>query len=196
MHFRIEALWCLHIAEVPDVRHDHQARARDRVVERLRHYLKQNQPQHCQSDIVDICQVDLVRLEKAIQDHGGGDDQHDAEFIEKIRPLLRDEHLDSAIRKAFVILKERLVTKFGLSPTLDGADLVNAVFGTKGTLAGQIPDADRQAMRDLLAGLYGVFRNHYGHRDVEPSWFDAASVLGIVDWALRAIDQYPTPVQQ
>lgn len=158
----------------------------------LRHYLKQNQPQHCRSDIIDICQVNLVRLEKAIQDHAGDDDQHDAEFIEKIRPLLRNEQLDSAIRKAFVMLKERLVTKFDLSPTLEGEELANAVFGTKGALAGQIPEADRQAMRNLLAGLYGAFRNHYGHRDVEPAWFDAASVLGMIDWALRTIDEYPS----
>ena len=159
----------------------------------LGYYLKLNQPENCRDDIGTICRVDLPRLERAIQDHAGDDDQHDAEFVERIGPLLRDQHLDSAVRRAFVLLKERLVRKFGLAPELDGANLVNAVFGDRGVLAGQIPDPERQAMRDLLAGLYGVFRNHYGHRDVEPGWFDAASVLGMIDLTLRTIDRYPAP---
>jgi hypothetical protein len=157
----------------------------------LGYYLKQNQPDNCRKDIVDVCQVDLPRLEAAIQDQAGDEDRHDAEFVEKIRPLLRDQHLDSAVRRAFVILKERLVEKFGLAPELDGSDLVNAVFGRRGVLAGQISDQELQAMRDLLSGLYGMFRNRYGHRDIEPSWFDAAAVLGMIDWALRTIEQYP-----
>ena len=162
----------------------------------LGYYLKQDQPEHCRDDIRDVCRVDLPRLERAIQDHAGDDDQHDAEFVERIGPLLRDQHLDSAVRRAFVLLKERLVRKFGLAPELDGANLVNAVFGDRGVLAGQIPDPERQGMRDLLAGLYGVFRNRYGHRDVEPGWFEAASVLGMIDLTLRTIDQYPDPANR
>lgn len=134
----------------------------------LGYYLKQNHPEHCRDDIRDICQIDLPRLERAIQDHTADVSQHDSEFLERVGPLIRDQHLDSAVRLAFVILKERLVRKFDLSPELDGADLANTVFGTNGPLAGQINDAERRAMRNLLDGLYGVFRNRYGHRDVQP----------------------------
>ena len=158
----------------------------------LGYYLKQDQPERCRDDINDVFRVDLPRLEKAIQDHAGDGNQHDPEFLEKIGPLLRDRHLDSAVRKAFVILKERLAKKLGLAPELDGADLVNAAFGGKGVLVGQISEAERQAMRDLLSGLYGVFRNYHGHRDIDPAWFDAAAVLGMIDWALRKIDKYPS----
>ena len=45
-------------------------------------------------------------------------------------------------------------------------------------------------MRDLLVGLFGVFRNRYSHRDVEPAWSEPAAVLGMVNWALRSVDDY------
>jgi hypothetical protein len=157
----------------------------------LRYYLEQNQIEKCRQDIKNICRLDVPKLEQAVRAEVGSEDQHDPEFIEKIGPLLRDQHLDSAIRRAFVILKERLVKRFELNQNLDGSELVNAVFGKTGVLAGRIPEWEQRGMRDLLNGLYGMFRNPYGHRDIDPGWFEAAAVLGLIDWVLKKIDTLP-----
>ncbi len=156
----------------------------------LNYWLELNQKQNCESDICDICQRDLPALKKAFYEWSAGPQHYDAEFSEKIVPLLENHHLDSAVRKAFVLLKERLVRAFGAHPELDGPELVNAVFGQKGTLAGKIPDPDREAMRDLLAGLYRSFRNRYSHNDVAPEWYEVEAVLSMMNWALRTLDRY------
>src|SRR5690606_17354317 len=128
----------------------------------LQYYLEQDAQESCVNDISDILKFDLPHVEKTLRSRIKNDDSYDAEFAEKIGPLIRDQHFDSAIRRAFVILKERLVKRFDLTSNLDGNDLVNAVFGTKGVLTGHIPEQDQRAMRDLLVGLYGTFRNRYG----------------------------------
>lgn len=148
----------------------------------LTYYLERGEPQHCRRDIDQICQVDVPKLEKTLQTQ-----HYDVEFATKLAPLLTAGHWDSAVRKGCVLLKERLVQVFDLASEKDGADLVNAAF-KQGPLAGKILEAERQAMRDLLAGLYGTFRNRYSHADIDPAWFEAAAVLGMINWALRAID--------
>jgi hypothetical protein len=39
-------------------------------------------------------------------------------------------------------------------------------------------------MRNLLAGLYGLFRNTLDHHDVDVPWHEAEAVIGMVNWAL------------
>jgi hypothetical protein len=89
-----------------------------------------------------------------------------------------------------VLLKERLVAAFQASPDLDGSRLVNELFGAKGRLAGKMPDADREAMRNLLDGLYGVVRNPLAHSNENIEWYEAEAILSMVNWALRWIEQY------
>lgn len=155
-------------------------------------YLKKGQPDNCRDDIDDICSLDLPALEKAFRDWAAGQQHYDAEFAEKLGRLLAEQHLDSAVRKAFVLLKERLVRTFGTNRDLDGRDLVNQIFGSKGILAGRIPEPERESMRNFLDGLYGVFRNRYDHGDVEPDWSEAEAVLSTVNWVLRKLDTYPS----
>ena len=78
----------------------------------------------------------------------------------------------------------------GLSANLDGIDLVNRVFGKDGCLADQIDTDEREPLRNLLAGLYGVFRNFYGHRDKEPEWYEADAILAMINWSLKEIERY------
>jgi hypothetical protein len=58
----------------------------------------------------------------------------DADLRRDILPLIRSCQFDSAIRKAFVILKTRLCRKFGLDEKMDGEELVNAVPVNKPSL--------------------------------------------------------------
>lgn len=102
-----------------------------------------------QGDLDDICQNDLPTLERCFRDWCADAVHFDKELKEKISNLLVRHEYDSAIRKAFVILKSRLVTQFGVSPDWDGIDLVNAIFGKTG-VAIALDAGERQAMRDLL----------------------------------------------
>lgn len=156
----------------------------------IQYWMGQNKPESCRRDVESLCDFDLPHLERGFRDWAASHTHYDAEFAAQVGPLLRDRHLDSAVRKAFVILKERMVTIFGLPHNLDGTDLVNAVFGRKGKVAEQVPPEEQQAVRNLLDGLYGVFRNLYGHRNVEPEWYETETILSGVNWTLKYLEKF------
>lgn len=158
----------------------------------MQYYLERNTPEECRKDIEDICKLDLPALELAFRDWCTGHQHYDEEFTEKISKLLVGRHLDSAVRKAFVLLKKRLIKTFDLAADLDGRDLVNQVFGRTGYMVGKISETERESMRNLLDGLFGVFRNVYSHADVEPKWYEVEAVLSMINWVLKHIDKYNT----
>lgn len=160
----------------------------------LKYYLEREKVESCRGDIRDICLFDLPALEQSFRDWCASQQHYDAEFAEKVGELLRERYLDSAVRKGFVVLKERLVRSFDVPGDVDGRELVNQVFGGKGYLSGKIPESEREAMRNLLDGLFGVFRNVYGHRDVEPDWYEVEAILAMINWSLKRIETYPSPV--
>lgn len=113
----------------------------------------------------------------------------DDEFGKKVGALLKGNHLNAAVREAFVLLKERMVRTYGLDSNLDGKVLVNKVFGKDGVKTGPMPDDQRESLRNLLDGLYGVFRNKYIHNDVAAERYEVAAILLSVNWALKEIDR-------
>lgn len=143
--------------------------------------LSRGDPDASEGDIRDICHYDLPEVERAFAEWTIG--KFDAELAEKVRPLLAHREWDSAIRKAFPILKARLVRRFGMPDDIDGAELVNRIFGRASDASGLDAD-ERQAWRDLLAGLYGV----YHHNDLVPPWHEVDAVLSMVNAALIAVD--------
>ncbi|MHA1981873.1 MAG: TIGR02391 family protein [Promethearchaeota archaeon] len=152
--------------------------------------LKENNPELCRGDIEDICLSDLPMLEKLFREWCTDNIHFDQELVDKVSDLLIHQEYDSAIRKAFVILKSRLVSKLNGPGNLDGADLVNHLFGKDGYLAAVIDKTEKQAMRDLLAGLYGVFRNKYGHQDIKAPRHETDAVLSMINYVLKRIDEY------
>jgi len=161
----------------------------------MKFYLERDALDSCRGDIEDICKLDLPTLERSFQNWCASYQHYDAEFSAKIGELLIERHLDSAVRKAFVLLKDRLIRTFGLSSDLDGRDLVNQVFGKTGYLVGRISEPERESMRNLLDGLFGLFRNIYSHTDVEPEWYEAEAVLSMINWVLKRINEYPSLVE-
>ncbi len=125
--------------------------------------IKRNFLQGSAEDFRDICERDITEIEAAFRKWCKDPCHVDRELDDAIAGLLMRQENDSAVRKGFVILKDRLVKLFGGNRDSDGAVLVNQVFGSKGMLAGRIDDATLRAYRDLLAGLYGVARNKYAH---------------------------------
>jgi len=152
--------------------------------------LRDGSPQKCYADIEDICNCDIPALETGFREWCKSKAHYDFELAENTTELIVRHELDSAVRKAFVILTARLCSTFEVSDNVDGPALVNQVFGKKaGRLAAVLEEYGCQSTRDLLAGMYGVFRNKYAHRDEETEWFEAEAVLTMINFALKDIDR-------
>ena len=152
-------------------------------------YLEKDEAQNCRGDIADICDKDLVELEAAFREWVRAAVKYDDELARGVSDLLVRREYDSAMRKAFVILRGRLAARFGVGSGVDGDALVNQVFGGKPHAALRLDDGERQAWRNLLAGLFGVFRNRVAHEDVQPSWQEADAVISMVNHVLTSLDQ-------
>jgi hypothetical protein len=57
---------------------------------------------------------------------------------------------------------------------------VNLVFGKGGKIIVEIDDSQKQAMRNLISGFYGVYRNRFSHNDIQP---DLAQTRAIIEMA-------------
>ena len=149
-----------------------------------------DKPAASESDINDICDRDLPVLADDFKQWCVQAGHYDEELREKVVELLGTRQYDSAIRRAFVILKTRMVVVFEVTDNIDGADLVNQLFGTKSEATPFLSAAERQAFRDLLSGMYGVFRNKYMHEDVDAPFYETDAILSMVNFALKRLDTY------
>lgn len=155
----------------------------------MEYWLERGDRDSCSNDIEDLCERDITDLENAFQAWCKNPDHYDSELVQAISDLLAHRQLDSAIRKAFIVLKERLCKRFRVPRELDGLDLVNKIFGKHSDVIKRLNEAERQSMRDLLAGLYGVFRNRFAHRDEEPSWAEADAVISMINHVLQEVSR-------
>jgi hypothetical protein len=111
----------------------------------------------------------------------------DAELRAAVSPLVRTQQFSSAIRTAFVLLTERMRKRFDLPGGVDGAVMVNAIFGSGSAYFPRMTNSERQARRDYIAGLYGVLRNKYAHSDPPLDPVELEAVLSGVNLALKLI---------
>ncbi len=155
--------------------------------------LREGTPADCVTDIEDICDRDLPALALAVSEWQRANTYRDPELFDKLAPLIAQHEYDSAVRKAFVILKGRMVTKFGLSKKFDGARLANEVFGGRGVLSKTVDEKERDALVKLVSGLYGEFRNRYGHNDVHATDCETEAVIAMINWLLHRIDSFSPP---
>lgn len=160
----------------------------DRHLHFLQYYLDLNEKTGCESDIRDIVFSDLPSaLKKLIKDNPP-ESHFDQKLKDTVLPLVQGGHYDSAIRKAFVVLTDRLRRAFGVDDKLDGEALVNAVFGQGGKIRVVLDETEKQCYRNLISGFYGVYRNKYAHNDVEPSLSEAKAILEMVNNVLVEIE--------
>lgn len=116
----------------------------------------------------------------------------DSELKDRCLPILgagaADPKLwDSAVRTAGVILEERLRSVGSIKDRqVIGCDLVNKVFGNRGTLVAKFAnEAECQSHRDLYAGVVGAFRNPSAHRLVDPSPHEGGHLSSSLIFSLR-----------
>lgn len=152
--------------------------------------LSLDKPSSSESDINDICDQDLPILMTDFKRWCVEAGHYDVELRARVEELLATRQYDSAIRRAFIVLKARLVTVFGVEQSSDGAELVNQLFGKTSEATAFLSNGERQAMRDLLSGLYGLFRNPYTHHEVDAPFHDIDAVLAMINAMLKRLDSY------
>ncbi len=119
----------------------------------------------------------------------------DQELKQRCLPILgagaADPKLwDSAVRAAGVILEERLRDVGNIADRARvGRDLVNDVFGDRGTLSAKIPiSSERVGYRELYAGIVGAFRDPNAHRLTDPSPEDGGAFIVFVNLLLKMLE--------
>jgi hypothetical protein len=151
------------------------------------YYLEWNDIKSCAGDIVGICEHDLPATKKTPREWSSKLAWVDADLRRDILPLIRSCQSDSAIRKAFVILKTRLCRKFGLDEKMDGEELVNAIFGPKSPHLPELSPGEKIAYRNLFAGIFGLLRNRFAHNDAQPDLSDLDTAIANVNMYLRIV---------
>lgn len=150
--------------------------------------LKKESKESCFQDIKDIIFFDLPQLFKHILSTTEDNDEFDHAIKTSIIPLLDGGHYDSAIRKVFVLLTDRIRRKFNIIEQIDGEELINRMFGAKNTVKLNIDDTKKQSMRNLLSGFYGIFRNKFAHNAVDPKQSEVKAVLEMANAILLEIE--------
>ncbi|WP_414040263.1 TIGR02391 family protein [Acidithiobacillus sp. M4-SHS-6] len=154
----------------------------------LSYYLKRNDKEGCSADIKDVLFYDLPATLRSLI-AGATEEQYlDEKLRDAVYPLLDGSHYDSAIRKTFVVLTNRLRRAFGINDEVDGEDLVNYVFGKGGKIPVALGDSKKQALRNLISGFYGVYRNRYAHNDSEADFADARAIIEMANQILCEIE--------
>jgi len=154
----------------------------------IEYYLKRKDKEGCASDIRDILFYDLPATLRSIISQPSVESHFDLKLHDSVLPLINGGHYDSAIRKAFVVLSDRLRRAFGVSNDIDGEELVNQVFGKGGKITVKLDEAKKQCYRNLISGFFGVYRNKYAHNDIEPSLSEAKAILEMTNNIIREIE--------
>lgn len=155
----------------------------------LEYYLNRGQKKGGYSDVKDIVFYDLPEALKNIINSSSSETHFDQQLRDAVFPLVQGGHYDSAIRKAFVVLTERLRRAFGVTEELDGDDLINLVFGKGGKIPVALDDGKKQAFRNMISGFYGVYRNKYAHNDVEPTLSETKAILEMANNIIKEVEQ-------
>ena len=143
----------------------------------LKYYLKKNNKTNCEGDAREIISYDLpAGLKKLIQKQST--ETHFDEALKiAVMPLVQGGHYDSAIRKAFILVTERMRNLFGIADQIDGEELINKVFGSGGQIQVRLDTSKKTSYRNLISGFYGVYRNKFAHSDVTPTLSETKAIL-------------------
>ncbi len=153
-------------------------------------YLERSNTASCKQDIDDIVRYDLPEITQQIRQWGNNLQYVDADLRSEISTLIKTNQFDSAIRKAFVVLKTRLCDKFGLDHSIDGQDLVNKIFGQNSEYFSEMLPKQKQAYRDIYAGLFGLMRNRYMHNNIEATLTELDMTISSINYCLRLVDDF------
>lgn len=116
-----------------------------------------------QGNASDIKKVDVPELRKKIQDYFQGFHFLPQELRAEVVPLLEAGEFDSAVRKAFLVLKEKAVKRHRMPKAHDGQDMASFLFSSTGVIKVHADEKRRKAFHDFASGFFRFFRNEFMH---------------------------------
>ncbi|MCT8270264.1 TIGR02391 family protein [Xanthomonas translucens] len=158
----------------------------------LKYYLDRNDKEACKGDIKDVVFWDLPTALRNLADSTDEYQHYDQRLRDGIVPLIKGQHYDSAMRKIFVLLTDRLRRAFGVAEEIDGDELINLVFGKGGRIPVVLDESKKQAMRNLISGFYGVYRNRIAHNDLEPGLSQTKAILEMANTIILDVEAIAT----
>lgn len=150
--------------------------------------LRKGDARSCRSDIDDLVNSDIPGIIEKIEKWAKDMAYMDEELRAAVVPLIRTRQFDSAIRKAFLILTERLRSTYSLPQGTDGEGLVNIVFGQNSPHHSSMEPSKKLAHRNFMSGIYGVIRNKFSHGDHEATIAELEAALSSVNLCLQIIE--------
>jgi len=154
-------------------------------------FIRKDAEKFGEGNLKDILNVDLPTIKKLYYEEMKKFPFLDPILREACEELLVTCQFDSAIRKAFIVFKERAVDKFDLSSDLDGEKLINTLFSPKdGLIVISEEESKRIAFRNYCSGLYGYFRNDFAHNLVENPEYATDAVIASINMLLRVLEVY------
>jgi len=153
------------------------------------YYFKKKNKDAAKNDIRDIVFHDLPTALRTLISKQKVESHFDQKLKDGVFPLVEGKHYDSAIRKAFILLTDRLRRLFGVEEDIDGEDLVNLVFGKGGNIPIKLKDKEKQRYRNFISGFYGVYRNKFAHHDIEPTLSEVKSILEMTNNIILEIEE-------
>ena len=155
----------------------------------MSYYFDRDKRKGAESDVRDIVFHDLPSGLRTLISNKNMVSHFDQKLKDGVFPLIQGNHYDSAIRKAFVILTDRLRRAFGIEEELDGDTLINRVFGQGGIIPIALDESKKQSYRNFISGFYGVYRNKFAHNDVEPTLAEVKSILEMINNIILEIEE-------
>lgn len=125
---------------------------------------------------------ELAALRESIEATAGFDE----ELRQRCARFIQRGEFDSAVRKAFILLEERLRQMLD-SPGLTGTQLANLGFNPRnGLLARYLSsnESEREGLRELYSGAFKYFRNQAAHKDAGYSAVEGRAIVSFINLLL------------
>ena len=158
----IEGMFSKLVKLIPPIKTDRVEAVR-RHIWFVRKGLKENQVAWIEGNADDLKQFDIPTFRLQIGAYFKEFAFLPPELRDEVAPLLENGEHDSAMRKAFLVIKQKAITKYHMSAQLDGEDMVNFLFSESGKLRVHEDEKKRKAFRDFVSGFFRFFRNEFMH---------------------------------
>ncbi|WP_236370716.1 TIGR02391 family protein [Pseudomonas salomonii] len=155
----------------------------------MRRNLERNEKIYSKSDATDIVFFDMPTLQDFLLQEVSSPNYLDARLAEATSRLFEIEDYASVIRATFPVLSSRLRRIFVMPDGTDGENLVNDIFTRGlGTNPVSLPQDEKTAYRNLLAGFYATYRNKLNRGDYQPTLSQARGVVEMANTLIKDLE--------
>jgi hypothetical protein len=154
-------------------------------------WFAEHHPRYLKDNTKDILNYDLPKLQSEYTAYLKSNPHLDSMLRKECESLLIQGEFDSAIRKAFIVLKERAVKLYKIDRNIDGDVLANFLFAADSGVIKIDPDKDKRiAFRNFVSSLFGYYRNLYAHNLRQDSEAAAEVVFSSINYILKVMEEH------